>query len=314
MKSVGHRLLVGSCFMIHSIIFGMQKIPVFVDVNALVDHSETKKAEIIARRLDGFYVPLASDAWVGRRLWNSCNAVAVVREQAEVREREAHVGCCDFTRTAHLKFYGLMDGVTVPGTYPTIRYKGDVLPPAMAGWAWGDISTEELMRLTDAYIETFDCDDAVKKFFHKLVYVAFDPEVMKTTCFVKPEMRAFLDRLRKKNFPAYLVLIGHCNPATLDLMRTHKEGSEILPTFDRIVFSHQVRDRVTNETQFTDDKWRELAGVGPAASVGSFAMPHLFIDDEGAPLTDVSGKSVVQPWHYTSSSKELKALVENAKT
>lgn len=304
-----HGLWMGYCVFMFGVICGMQRLPIFVDVNALIDHSESKKTSALARRLDGFYVPWASDALIGRRLWKACDAVASVRERAAAREREAHVGYCDLVRSGHLKFYALMDDVVVTEDCPVIYYKGDVLPPIMAAWAWGSISTDELIRRTHEHIESFACDGDSKNFLRELVYVAFAPEVMKTTCVVNPQTQAILERLRKTNFPAYLVLIGHCNPAIVALMHEHSDGAAVMPLFDKIVFSHQVRDRVTSETPFTDETWRTLAGVGPAASVGAFAMPHIFIDDDARD----GGKSVVQPWHYTSASKELKTLIENIK-
>jgi hypothetical protein len=196
-------------------------------------------------------------------------------------------------RPGRLKFFEFLNQIPISENYPTIFFEGDKLPPIMAGWALGKIGSIQAKNIAAAYIDTQDLSDNIKKFYHTLIYVTFEPDIMEQTIYIDPDALEIVEKFKTCAYPLYL--IGHCDRESYG--RLYTRWAHLMDKFDRILFSHQI-EGITSETIFDDAFWLHHLDI-------SDQQDYVVVDDWTGP-----GKRGDEPPHYASTSRELAKMLQ----
>ena len=179
------------------------------------------------------------------------------------------------------------------------RYHGMRLLLNFEKWVFGmpgfDSATVE--ESIARYVDTQEISPAAKAFYLALTHVTVDPDIMEKTCVVNEETRALAQSLR--NLKVATILIGHCNPASLE--RLQKSDQKLFDLFSGYLFSSQL-PKIRPDTVFEEDFWMHALGLMPEK--------YAYVED-GTMGKLRNGKVVKLPHHYTSSPCDVERLMQD---
>lgn len=194
-----------------------------------------------------------------------------------------------------VEFFKFLEGIKLDEQYPAISFEGLALPPIMVAWNLGRIDSNRALQLTNTYIDTQNCPETDKIFYHALVYITFDSAINQSTRVVNQKTVHLLDKCRAQNCQTYLV--GHCDRSIAAWL--HKAQAPLLEKFNKIVFSNQVEQ--LPEKTFDDAWWLKELGL---TSIAAGSDDYVYICDWRP--DGVKGDA---PPHYACTSKALKKLL-----